>query len=38
MLALLIENCKLHSVNPQTYLTDVMTKLVNNWSIRGSQN
>jgi transposase len=34
MLASLIETCKLHSVNPQTYLTDVLTKLVNNWSNR----
>jgi hypothetical protein len=25
-----IETCKLHSVNPQAYLTDVLTKLVNN--------
>lgn len=31
MLASLIETCKLHGVNPQTYLTDVLTKLVNNW-------
>jgi transposase len=31
MLASLIETCKLHSVNPQAYLTDVLTKLVNNW-------
>ena len=29
MLASLIETCKLHSVNPQAYLTDVLTKLVN---------
>jgi transposase len=31
MLASLIETCKLHGVNPQAYLTDVLTKLVNNW-------
>jgi hypothetical protein len=31
MLASLIETCKLHSVNPEAYLTDVLTKLVNNW-------
>jgi transposase len=31
MLASLIETCKLHRVNPQAYLTDVLTKLVNNW-------
>jgi transposase len=31
MLASLIETCKLHGVNPETYLTDVLTKLVNNW-------
>jgi hypothetical protein len=31
ILASLIETCKLHSVNPQAYLTDVMIKLVNNW-------
>jgi transposase len=31
MLASLIETCKLHSVNPEAYFTDVLTKLVNNW-------
>jgi transposase len=31
MLASLIETCKLHGVNPETYLTDVLSKLVNNW-------
>jgi hypothetical protein len=31
MLASLIETCKLHSVNPEAYLTDVLTKLVNGW-------
>ena len=31
MLASLIETCKLHAVNPQAYLTDVLTRLVNNW-------
>jgi hypothetical protein len=31
MLASVIESCKLHGVNPEAYLTDVLTKLVNNW-------
>jgi hypothetical protein len=31
ILASLIETCKLHDVNPEAYLTDVLTKLVNNW-------
>ena len=31
LLASLIETCKLNSVNPQAWLTDVLTKLVNNW-------
>ena len=31
MLASLVETCKLHGVNPEAYLTDVLTKLVNNW-------
>ena len=30
----LIETCKLHGINPQAYLTDVLTKLVNNWPNR----
>jgi transposase len=30
-LASLIETCKLHHVEPQAYLTDVLTKLVNLW-------
>jgi len=30
-IASLIETCKLNGVNPQAYLTDVLTKLVNNW-------
>ena len=30
-LASLIETCKLNGVDPQAYLTDVLTKLVNNW-------
>jgi len=34
MLASLIETCKLHRVNPQAYLTDVLIKLVNNWPNR----
>ena len=29
-----IETCKLHSVNPQVWLTDVLTKLVNRWPAR----
>ena len=31
VLASLIETCKLHGVNPETYFTDVLTRLVNNW-------
>ena len=31
-IASLIETCKLHGVDPQTYLTDVLTKLVNLWA------
>ena len=31
LLASLIETCKLNSVNPQAWLTDVLSKLVNNW-------
>jgi transposase len=31
LLASLIETCKLNSVNPLAWLTDVLTKLVNNW-------
>jgi transposase len=30
-LASLIETCKLNGVDPQVYLTDVLTKLVNLW-------
>jgi transposase len=30
-IASLIETCKLHSVDPQAYFTDVLTKLVNLW-------
>jgi transposase len=33
-LASLIETCKLNSVNPNTWLTDVLTKLVNRWPAR----
>jgi hypothetical protein len=29
--ASLIETCKLNDVDPQSYLTDVLTKLVNLW-------
>ena len=31
MLASLIETCKLHGVNPEASLTDVLTRLVNGW-------
>ena len=31
LLASIIERCKLNAVNPTDYLTDVLTKLVNNW-------
>jgi hypothetical protein len=34
MLASLIETCKWHSLNPEAYFTDVLTKLVNNWPNR----
>src|SRR5262249_14677724 len=34
MLASLIETCKLHGINPEAYLADVLTKLVNNWPNR----
>src|SRR4051812_16808060 len=34
ILASLIETCKLHGVNPHAYLTDVLTRLVNNWPNR----
>jgi transposase len=30
-LASLIETCKLNNVNPQTYFTDLLTRLVNGW-------
>jgi transposase len=30
-LASLIETCKLNDVNPQTYIADVLTRLVNGW-------
>jgi hypothetical protein len=30
-LASLIETCKLNRVNPQVYLTDLLTRLVNGW-------
>jgi transposase len=30
-IASLIETCKLNAVNPQTYLTDLLTRLVNGW-------
>jgi hypothetical protein len=31
VLASLIETCKLNGVNPQVYLTDLLTRLVNGW-------
>jgi hypothetical protein len=31
-LASLIETCKLNGVNPQAYITDLLTRLVNGWS------
>ena len=31
VLASLIETCKLHDVNPEAWLADVLTKLVDNW-------
>ena len=34
IVASFIETCKLHSVNPQLWLTDVLTKLVNRWPAR----
>jgi len=34
MLASLIETCKLHSINSEAYLADVLTKLVNTWPKR----
>ena len=30
-LASLIETCKLNGVNPQVYLTDLLTRIVNGW-------
>jgi len=30
-IASLVETCKLNSVNPQAYFTDVLTRLVNGW-------
>jgi hypothetical protein len=34
VLATLIETCKLHGVNPEAYLADVLSKLVNGWPNR----
>ena len=34
VLATLVETCKLHNVNPEAYLTDVLGKLVGNWPNR----
>ena len=31
VLASLIETCKLTGVNPEAYITDILTRLVNNW-------
>ncbi len=33
-LASLVETCKLNNVNPNAWLTDVLTKLVNRWPAR----
>jgi hypothetical protein len=30
-LASLIETCKLNAVNPEAYINDVLTRLVNGW-------
>jgi hypothetical protein len=30
-IASLVETCKLHGIDPQTYFTDALTKLVNLW-------
>lgn len=30
-MASLIETCKLNGVNPQTWMTDLLTRLVNGW-------
>ena len=32
-IASLIETCKLNGVDPQAYITDVLTKLVNLWPV-----
>ena len=34
VLATLIETCKWHGVNPEAYLADVLSKLVDNWPNR----
>jgi transposase len=34
VLAALIETCKLHGVNPEAWLADVLTSLVNGWPNR----
>ena len=34
VLASLIETCKLHGVNPEVWLADVLTRLVDNWPNR----
>ena len=34
MLASLIATCKLNDVDPNAYLADVLTRLVNNWPNR----
>jgi hypothetical protein len=33
-IASLIETCKLHNVNPEAWLADVLTRLVNGWPNR----
>jgi len=34
VLASLIDTCKWHNVNPQAWLADVLTRLVNGWPNR----
>jgi transposase len=34
VMASLVESCKLNGIEPQAYLTDVLTKLVEGWPMR----
>ncbi len=34
MVASLVESCKLNDIEPQAYLTDILTKLVDGWPMR----